>query len=70
MDIWNERVKLVSNWLNSVSVAMIALGMLAPTAKVLFEGGPQTNAVILVWWGLGGLSIHAVALWVLRDIRE
>jgi hypothetical protein len=46
MIVWNERVKLLANGLNGVAVAMIALGMLAPTAKILFEGGPETNAVM------------------------
>ena len=70
MIVWNERVKLLANALNGVAVAMIALGMLAPTAKILFAGGPETNAVMLAEWGLGAIIIHGIASWVLQDLRE
>ena len=70
MSIWNERVKLLAGWLNGISVAMIALGMLAPIAKILFQDEQATNMVILSWWGLGALIVHSAAHWILTDLEE
>ena len=70
MIVWNEWVKLLPNALNGVAVAMLALGMLAPIAKILFEGGPETNALMLVEWSLGAIIIHGIASWVLQDLKE
>ena len=39
MVVWNERVKLLANLFNGIAIAMIALGILAPIANMLFQGG-------------------------------
>ncbi len=70
MVVWNERVKLLANLFNGIAVAMIALGILAPIANMLFQGGIETNAYMLSEWGLGALIIHGIASWVLEDLRD
>ena len=70
MSIWNERVKLLASGLNSLAVAMVALGILAPLAKTLFVGGSETNAVLLVWWGLAAVAVHLTAKWILGELVE
>ncbi len=70
MVVWNERVKLLANFINGTAVAMIALGILAPIANMLFQDGAKTNATLLVWWALGALALHGIARSVLEDLRE
>ena len=70
MVVWNERIKLLANGLNGVAVAMIALGILAPVANMLFRGGLETDVYLLAEWGLGAISIHGIAIWVLEDLQE
>ena len=70
MVVWNERVKLLANLFNGIAVAMIALGILAQIANMLFQGGGRTNAYMLAWWGLGTLILHGIASWVLEDLRD
>ena len=67
MVVWNERVKLLANLFNGIAVAMIALGILAPIANMLFQGGTETNAYMLAWWGLGAIILHGIASWALED---
>ena len=70
MLVWNERVKLLSNFMNGAAIAMIALGILAPMANMLFRGGSETNANLLAWWALGALVLHGIARSVLEDLME
>ncbi len=70
MVVWNERVKLLANLFNGIAVAMIALGILAPIANMLFQDGAKTNDTVLVWWALGALALHGIARSVLEDLRE
>ncbi len=70
MVVWNERVKLLANFINGTAVAMIALGILAPIANMLFQGGDKTNAPMLAWWAVSAVVLHRVARSVLGDLRE
>ncbi len=66
--VWNERIKLLANGLNGVAVAMIALGILAPLANILFRGGLETDVYLLAWWGIGAICMHGTGIWVLEDL--
>jgi hypothetical protein len=74
MVVWNERIKLLANFLNGTAVAMIALGILAPIANMLFradaQSNTQTNVDLLIWWGFSAVILHGLAAWVLEDLQE
>ena len=74
MMIWNEHVKLLANFLNSLAIATAALGILAPIVHMLFRSDAQTNTQtnidLLVWWGFGAAFLHVIAQSVLEDLRE
>lgn len=71
----NERVKLTANWLNALATALVAAGLFAPAAAVLYglSQFPVTFGymVALAAGCLGlGTSIHLVGRAVLRRLRE
>ncbi len=70
MVVWNERIKLLASFFNGIAITMFALGILAPIANILFQGGVETNAYMLAWWGLGAVILHGVASWALEDLQE
>jgi hypothetical protein len=75
--IWNERVKLAANALNTLATATITVGVLAPTAAVLYGLGnldPSRPFGIfllsgLVWVSMGG-TLHYVAQWLLGKLEQ
>jgi hypothetical protein len=49
---------------------MVALGILTPTANILFLGTAETSAGMLVWWTLGALTLHGIGSWFLADLTD
>ena len=63
--IRNERIKLFSNFLNALGVALIGLAVLRPVIA------PEETAAGVVWfWGFAGLALHGLALYTLGRMRH
>ena len=63
--IWNERVKLFAGFLNALSLGMIGFAMLRPATESF-----QLVGVSAWLWGVAGLGIHALAHYVLGQLRK
>jgi hypothetical protein len=66
--VHNERVKLLATTLNSIALAFIVAGLVAPTASGLLRAGWHT-LVTLVWIACG-VGLHYVARAVLGRLQE
>lgn len=73
----NERRKLLANWLNTLAAATVTVGVLAPTAGILYgfnvPGGDR--AEWLLWalpggWFLAGVALHLAAQVIAGGIEE
>lgn len=67
----NERAKLTATWLNSISVAMIAVGGIAPLVATVTGAVAFLPALgSLVVWLLIAVGLHFGARAVLHRLRE
>jgi hypothetical protein len=73
--VHNERTKLTANWLNTLATALVAAGVFAPGAAVLYGlssltfGGGFILAVLLGCMALG-VAIHLIALRLIGRMHE
>lgn len=71
----NERVKLTANWLNALATALVAAGLFAPAAAILY-GLSQlpTGFAYILAVAVGclsmGTAIHLIGRAVLGRLRE
>jgi hypothetical protein len=73
--VHNERTKLTANWLNTLATALVAAGVFAPAAAVLYglssiQRGRGFLALILLGCVTLGVAIHLVALRLIGRMRE
>ena len=72
--VHNESVKLLATTLNSVAVASIVTGVVAPTAGFVYGLGQpvqtwRVGAAVLAWLAVG-MGLHLIAQRILRRLRE
>jgi hypothetical protein len=73
--IANERTKLTANWLNALATALVAAGVFAPAAALLY-GLSQLSlnwlqlAVVATGCFLGGAFLHWLGRLTLARLRE
>jgi hypothetical protein len=74
--IHNERTKLTATWVNALAVAVVATGVVAPVAAVVF-GLPTLGTIsastlvpITAGWLLLGIALHLLARVMLGRLRE
>ena len=73
--VHNERTKLTASWLNTLATALVAAGVFAPAAAVLYglsstQLGRGFLALILLGCVTLGVAIHLVALKLIGRMRE
>jgi hypothetical protein len=73
--VHNERTKLLAGWLNALATAVIAAGILAPVAALLYglatPGREALYLPILIAVCLGfGAALHFVGRAILGRLRE
>jgi hypothetical protein len=73
--VHNERTKLTATWLNTLATALVAAGVFAPAAAVLYGlSNLQIEREFLAAVALGcmalGVSIHLSARMLLGKMRE
>lgn len=72
--VGNERLKLTATFLNGGAVATVAAGGIAPLAAYTYgiPGAAGGAAVVTAGlsWLAGGITLHLVARWLLRGLRE
>lgn len=73
--VHNERTKLTAAWLNAVATALIAAGLFAPLAALLYgltELRVSFAEVSLTFAGClaGSLFLHVIGLMLLGRLRE
>jgi len=62
---WNERVKLFANFLNAIGLGLIGFAVLKPLTEDIGKLSWLTLS-----WGLVGLVLHAISLYVLGLMRK
>lgn len=73
--VHNERTKLTAAWFNTLATAVIAAGVFAPTAALIYGVAPTPSDIRLTY-GLGaacfgfGWALHLVGRSVLRRLQE
>ncbi len=65
-----ERVKLLANWFDRASTAMLTIGIFAPFAAALYTQQPQTISTLIyvfgaIFWLAGAYLVHVLAMNVL-----
>jgi hypothetical protein len=73
--VHNERTKLTANWLNALATALVAAGLFAPAAALLYGlSQPKIGGFYIVALALGclafGIGLHLVGWRLLRRLRE
>ena len=73
--VHNERTKLTANWLNTLATALVAAGVFAPAAALVYGLSPQPpekiNLVFLAIACFGvGAALHLLGWLMLRRLRE
>jgi hypothetical protein len=73
--VHNERTKLTAGWFNTLATALIAAGVFAPGAAVLYGiSSIQLSrgflAIILLGCVAVGVAIHLAALMLIGRMRE
>jgi len=61
----NERVKLFAGFLNAIGLGLIGFAVLRPLTETLANASSST-----LWWGVGGLALHATSHYILGMIRK
>ncbi|MDP1604990.1 MAG: hypothetical protein Q8M03_17205 [Legionella sp.] len=73
--VHNEQVKLTATWLNTLATAIVAAGVFAPMAALLYQVTPfvldarTSFAVGFGCFALGG-GLHLLGRALLRRLRE
>ena len=71
----NERTKLTASWLNSLAVAVIAAGVFAPAAALVYGLSQlsmsvgSVSGIVMVCFAIG-LILHWLARLLLGRLRE
>lgn len=71
----NERTKLTASWLNALAAALVAAGVFAPIAALIYglsqipQNSLQLSLVILICIA-GGVFLHWIGRAVLGRLRE
>jgi hypothetical protein len=70
-----ERIKLLANWCNNLSTALVTVGVFTPASVVIYGiGDPPKNAVFLAILPLvcilAALALHLSAQWFLNALDE
>ena len=69
----NDRVKLTAVWLNTLSAAAVAAGVIAPLRFYGVTAAPVAPALLYLGFGLwffAGIGLHLAARWLLGSLRE
>lgn len=61
----NERIKLVASFLNTLGLGLIGFAVIRPLTA---DAGAVT--ALSIWWGIGGLALHALSHYILRYLRR
>jgi hypothetical protein len=73
--VHNERTKLTATWFNTLATALLAAGVIAPVAALLY-GLADVRAerlialAVVAVCGAGGLCLHVAGRVWLRRLRE
>ena len=73
--VHNEQTKLTASWLNSLAAALVAAGVFAPVAALMYRFAPiaidyrSLVVMALGCFGLGGV-LHLLGWAFLRRLRE
>ena len=73
--VHNERTKLTATWLNTLAAALVATGVFAPAAALLYGlSQPAIGAALMMALAAGclifGLALHVAGRMMLRSLRE
>lgn len=73
--VHNERTKLIANWLNALAVALVAAGVFAPIAAVIYglSQMPQRDlplSLVILSCFAGGVFLHWSGRALLGRLRE
>jgi hypothetical protein len=73
--IHNERIKHLSSWFNALATAVLATGIFAPAAALLYGlSDPRLGAPYVILVGLtcllGGVGLHFAGRAMLGRLRE
>jgi hypothetical protein len=73
--VHNERTKLTAAWLNTLATALVAAGLFAPVAALVYGlSQPTLGAAYLVGLALGclvvGIGLHMTGRVLLGKLRE
>jgi hypothetical protein len=73
--VHNERTKLTSNWLNTLATALIAAGVFAPVAALMYgvsRPAPSSLALLLLTIACfaGAVILHVMGWLALGRLRE
>ncbi len=65
LGIYNERVKLIANFVNAVGLGLIGFAVLRPLTESL------NNADIsALWWGVVGLAMHGISHYLMGRLQK
>lgn len=62
---YNERVKLLTNFVNTIGLGLLGFAVIRP----LTESPPEVT-LLSAWWGFVGLLLHILAHYMLGYIRK
>lgn len=62
---YNERLKLLANFLNAIALGLIGFAVLRPLTESLSNANLST-----LWWGMTGLVIHGISHYITGRIRK
>lgn len=73
--VQNERTKLTAAWLNTLATALVAAGLFAPAAALMYGlSQPTLGATYMVSLALGclalGIALHLMGRTLLGRLRE
>lgn len=66
--VHNERVKLTASWLNSIAVAVLAVGGFAPMISALY-GGKSVGLPLVIGTLVCILAALALHYWARRSLK-
>lgn len=73
--VFNERTKLTASWLNTLATALVAAGVFAPVAALIYGltaaavEGVIVTALVAGCFGVG-IGLHLLGLLLLGRLRE
>lgn len=63
---FNERVKLLANFVNALGLGLIGFAILRPLTESLASGASWAA----LGWGIVGLAMHGLSHYILGNIRR